>query len=246
MAKSPAMTKALRDARRWQWLAQEDRAHLDRWMEVASDRVWDNLADAITAFGVFSEAEALSNVVWVALKDRREAEKYGKFDPKQKLKTDKKTRGQLQALAEKMEDVVANYLACRAAHETGRRPPPPDADGTYEDPTVGARKRSLAWLEKDAQRLRELAAIPSISDSRISRQRRGQKRSNSREISIFVREMAGFMGEATGKPRWSTVAALTNVAFPSAEADAENVRIMCRERRKKPVHSNAKSAKKGR
>jgi hypothetical protein len=229
-------------------------------MKKASDRIWDKLADPITAFGAFfSGAEALSIVVHLALQNRRDAEKYSEFEPKQKLKIDKNKRDQLQALAEKMEDVVANYLACKTAHETGGRPPPPDADDTYEDPTVGARKRSLDWLEKDAQRLRQLAAatpvdpyiVPSIFGVRFRRQRRGRERSNTREISIFVQEMAGFMREATGKPRWSTVAALTNVAFPSADVGEEEVRNFCRptrraERRKKPVHSNVKSGKKSR
>jgi hypothetical protein len=235
------MTKTLRDARQRERLTQEDRAHIDRWLKDASDPIWDELADAITAFGQFANtaAESLSLVVDYASLARRSAEKYRKFEPKQDRKKEERIKKDLLALAAKMEDVAATYLACRAAHES--RPPSPDSD---KHPAILARDESLAWLQKDAQRIREQAAknpndpyvTGFFSQIRVSRQTKGQKRSDTRAISIFVQDMAGFMREGTGKPRWATVAALTNVAFRSADIDDDAVRIMCK-RRKKPVHS---------
>jgi hypothetical protein len=44
----------------WDWLTQEDRAHLDEWMKKKGDASWDKLAAAITAHGEFSHSEPLS------------------------------------------------------------------------------------------------------------------------------------------------------------------------------------------
>jgi hypothetical protein len=254
MAKSPALTKALLDARQWKWLTQEDRSHLDRWLEEASDPVWDELAGAITAFGWFSNTVGgpLSLVIHQAVLSRGIAAKDSRFDPKQELKKEERVRQDLLTLAEKMEDVVQSYLACKIAHE--KHPPPPDAD---KHPAVLAREESLAWLQKDAQRIRKRAAKQPEDPSedffgvRLRRQSSGQRRSGLRAIAIFVHHTVFLMRESTGKPRWPAVAALTNVAFPSADVDAEDVRSMCKPstragRRKKPGHSGDRTRQKTR
>jgi hypothetical protein len=262
--KNPALRIALRNFRKQNGLSQPDRSHVDEWLEVAEDQIWATVADKLRGRrrGYVSITDPYAVLISEAVWARNIAEQYSKLDLKQERKQAKKgaeeTARDLRALAAKMEDVVNTYLACKAAHQ--RVAPPPDADpATFEPPLVAARKQSLAWLEKDAKRLRELAAFREghpfllfdFLAAPLSRQRAGHKRPESRAIRIFVQEMASFMKETIGTPMWTAVADLTNVAFPSANFEAEDVRLMCRptkraERRKKPVHSNVKSGKKSR
>jgi hypothetical protein len=261
MSRSSALTKAIRDVRQQESLTKKDRLHLDRWQRQADDPIWDDLAGAIAARGeLFRSVDwASSLMVQYALRARRQAEEYGQFNPKQEHEKREQIKADLLALADKMENVVKHYLTCKTVHESGQ-PPPPDVD-RYEDPVIAMRKQSLAWLQKDAQRIRERAmaitTTPSIPydigfhyEVLVRRQRRGRNRSESGVISIFVQDMAGFIRERIGKPRWSTIADLTNVAFPSVEVDEDAVRSMCKpttregRRKKRPVHSSTKSDKK--
>jgi hypothetical protein len=235
-------------------LTADDLSHIDRWLKKAMDPIWENVAEGITASGQFNNAIGgpLAVLVFYALSARRSAKEYNKLDVQLERHKAGRTRDDLLALASKMEDVVQSYLACKIAHE--KHAPPPDAD---KHPAVLAREESLAWLQKDAQRIRERAAakpkdpydVDDFFEIRLSRQSKGQRHSESRAISIFVQYMVFLMRECIGKPRWHWVAALTNVAFPAAYVGEEEVRSRCKptrraERQKKPVHSNVKSDKK--
>ena len=250
--------KALAGARQWNWLTPEDRAHLDRWLKKTSDSVWDELAAAITSSSKCPRGgEPLSLVVHQAILARRSAEDSRTINPERSRNAGKRRRAQLQELATKMKDLVRAYRACKAAHQTGGAPPP-DADlEIYEDPIVAARKQSLDWLDKDAERLRELATneqkidpymVDDFFGVRASRQNRGSQRSDTRAIGVFVQHFEFFMREFIGEPRHAAIATLTNIAFPSAHVGEEEVRFYCRPtdragRRKKAVHSNVKDGK---
>jgi hypothetical protein len=259
MARSSAVTNALREARQNILLKQEDHSHLDRWDKQARESVWTDLADAITEFG---ESWTLSAVIYVALWARNQAEFYETFDPKKERDKEEQSKRKLLALASQMEELAKAYLACEIAQVPELGPPPEgvDCDLAAFDPDATLRTQSLAWLQKDALRIRELAkegpvARSDVSGSnvRVTRQSKGPKRSNYRVIKVFVQHMLACMKVVTGKPRWHTVAALAEVAFPPEDSEEplsdEDVRQLCKPttrtgRRKKPVHSNVKSDKK--
>jgi hypothetical protein len=233
-------------------------------MKKAGEPIWDKLAAAITAHSNIYLNEPLFFVVQHAIEARQKGEDYSNFDPKQARKKVEQDDQELLTLANKMEEVVIAYLACRRAHNWGRAPPP-DADDSYVDPSVALRKRSLAWLQEDAQRIRELAPPRARGpdyphniggglfwDIHVRRQKTGKQRSNARAISIFVQDMAGFMKESTGRPLWKVVAELSDLAFPSAEPfTAEEVQSLCKPttragRKKKPVHTGIGDDENGR
>jgi hypothetical protein len=259
---SPDLMKAINGARQLDWLTQEDRAHLDRWMEKeeASNSIWDDLAAAIKAHGEFHyHSGPLFIVVHQAILARREVKRYSDFDTKRAKKEAERISRDLVTLANKMEEVATAYATCTPAHQRGGPPPPEVESGPWEDPVVTLRKQSLAWLQKDAQRIRDLATakptrphddIGFLWEVRVRRQKKGKKHSNSGEISIFVQDMAGLIKEATGKRFWNAVACVTNIAFPSREPlMADDVRVICKPttragRRNKPVHSSVGEGKK--
>ena len=253
---SAGLVKALNDIGQREQLTLNDRAHLKTWGKRASDPIWDDLAAKIAAHGVFP-TDPLYFVVDHAIYARHTAEATSTPNPKREPQAHEREQARLLELADSMEELVKAYLAHPAAHQKGGAPPPEADLATYEDPAVALRKQSLAWLQKDAQRIRELAARkPTITDDiglmwevRVRRQKKGTKRSNAGAISIFVQDMAGLVKKVTGKPLWRAVAALTNVAFPLADVGEDDVRSMCKAttrtgRQKKPVHSGVGDGKK--
>jgi hypothetical protein len=112
-------------------------------------------------------------------------------------------------------------------------------------------RNSLEWLEQQAKSLRRSTesegADATWADVRadiweefvpvaVSRQSGGRgKRADSRALGLFIKQMVNLIYDICGNPRYGYVAALTNVAFPDAYFDAEEVRQKCKVRR--PVHS---------
>jgi hypothetical protein len=244
--KNPALRNALRHFQRLGWLKPNDRSFVDRWLQVADDPIWDQVAAAIAATGRVAGSSGSSHNVLVrkTILNRRLAEDFMKLDLKHELKKTREKKRRLKELADKMEDLIQTYRDCDGASEA-------------LGPTAFAlRKNVFAWLEKDARRLHELAVEPKgphiIGGMRVSRQKRGRKRPDARAISVFVQHSSSFIEQACDKSLWRVIAELTDLAFPSPEPfNADEVRSMCRPttrsgRRKKPAHSNAKSAKKGR
>jgi hypothetical protein len=67
----------------------------------------------------------------------------------------------------------------------------------------------------------------------ISQQTTGRKAHQSYvEHGVFMRSMTGYMRHLCGKPLYRTVAKLTNLAYPEAEASAEVVRAACKLQRR--------------
>ena len=112
----------------------------------------------------------------------------------------------------------------------------PSPKGPFQEELIA--KLSLNWLESEAPRLRQLAEKVSAGDStwdwgpipvRVSRQSGGKgKRNESRKLKVFMQQMVNYMYQLCGKPRYDAVAMMTNIAFPDADVDEENVRSACR------------------
>ncbi|OLB72010.1 MAG: hypothetical protein AUI16_21785 [Alphaproteobacteria bacterium 13_2_20CM_2_64_7] len=216
-------------------LSEADRAHLERWLKEVRDPVWGQLAAATRRHGklpAFVEGP-YSYFIGSALRARHFAE--SETDPpamrrKRKQQREQQERSDLIALADKMEEVVRHYQACRKAQHPQRVPSP---SGIPLSPLLREleTKQSLEWLGRNAHRLRQLAEkkVSAGVPVHVSRQSGGKgKRNQSREVGVFMREMVNCMYDWCGKPRYRVVAAITNIAFPDADVVAEDVRSACR------------------
>ena len=222
-------------------LTEADRAHLKRWLEDVRDPAWVKLAAYIRRCGelhAFVEGP-YSIFISSALRARRFAESQTDTPAVQRKRTqqqEQQERSDLLALAEKMEDVVRHRQSCRKAQHPQRVPSP---TGPLPDlPQEAEAKRSLKWLMRETQRLRQVADEVSADGPNwdcgripfhVSRQSGGKrKRNQSREVGVFMREMVNCMDQWFDEPRHNAVAAMTNIAFPDAGVVAEDVRSACR------------------
>jgi hypothetical protein len=223
-------------------LTKADRAHLTRWLAEARDPVWEQIAADTRAYGelpAFVEGP-YSVFIGSALRARQFAE--GEvispaLQRKRDQQREQQERSDLLALAHKLEEAVRDYEACRKAQHP-QVVPSPTGLPVPELPQRAEAKRSLEWLRREAPRLRQVAEKMSAGERewdwgpipvRVSRQSGGKgKRNQSRNLGVFMQRMVNCMYECCGKPRYDAVATMTNIAFPDADVDAENVRSACR------------------
>jgi len=236
----PTLGSALRYYLRQHKLSEGDRAHLRRWLNEVDHPVWGQLAADTRKYGelpTFVEGP-YSVFIGSALRARHFAQ--SKTDPpavqrKRKQQREQQERSDLLALANKMEDVVGHYQACRKAHH---QQPVPSPSGVPLPPLLRLEMKQLEWLERNALRVRQLAERVSAGEPNgdwdripihVSRQSGGKgKRNQSRELSVFMQLMVDCMCRLCGKPRYAVVAMMTNIAFPDADVAEVNVRSACR------------------
>jgi hypothetical protein len=180
-----------------------------------------------------------------ALRARRSAK--SKTDPPYLEKRKKEQQRQQQCkemleLAAKMVEVARAYP--RFARSKGPPKIGPDFHPLPREPTKA--DKSLAWLEREAQSLRKRGEQPGSGNAmsvwddwayvpvNVSRQSGGkEKRNKSRELGVFMLTMVNAVHRACGKPSYGAVAEMTNIAFPGAEVDPEDVRSVCRRSKRK-------------
>ena len=238
MAAVPTLGSALRYYLQQHKLSERDRAHLKRWLNEVDDPVWGKIAADARAYGELGPVVEGPYSIFIssALRARDFAESQTDTPAvkrKREQQREQQERSDLLALAEKMEDVVRHYQACRRVHPQQQVPSP---KGPLTEELVA--KLSLDWLEREAPRLRQLAEKVSARDPtwdwgpipvHVSRQSGGKgKRNQSRKLGVFMQQMVNCMNQLCGKPRYDAVAMMTNIAFPDADVDEENVRSACR------------------
>ena len=222
-------------------LTVADREHLKRWLEHVRDPVWERIAANTRRYGKLPTLVQgpYSSFISSALLARRFAESETDsptLQRKRKQQRDQKERSDLLALANKMEEVVRHYQACKKAHD--RRPVPSPSGPLPPTPEELVTELSLDWLRRKAHKLRQLAEGGSAGEPewdweripvRVSRQSGGKgKRNQSRKLGVFMQRMVNWMYQWCGKPRYDAVATITNIAFPDANVVSENVRSACR------------------
>jgi hypothetical protein len=224
-------------------LSGADRAHLKRWFKEVRDPVWEQLAADTRRYGklpAFVEGP-YSYFIGSALRARHFAESETDAPAmrrKRKQQREQQERSDLLALADKMEEVVRHYQACRKAQHPQRVPSP---SGIPLSPLLREleTKQSLEWLGRNAHRLRQLAEKKVSAGEpewdwgpipvHVSRQSGGKgKRNQSRKLGVFMQQMVNCMYRCCGKRCYDAVATMTNIAFPDADVVAENVRSACR------------------
>jgi hypothetical protein len=219
-------------------LSEADRAHLARWLKDARDPVWEQLAAATRQRGKLRAyvEDPYSYFIDSALRARQFAESQidtPDLQRKRKQQREQEERRDLLVLADEMDRMVRNYLACRNA-QYPQPVPSPSGVPLSPPPREAEGKRALEWFKREAQRLRQLAKRVSADEPetvRVSRQRGGKgKRAQSRELSVFMQKMVTCMCQLCGKrkPHHHAVAAMTNIAFPDADVVGEDVRSACR------------------
>jgi hypothetical protein len=212
-------------------LTKEDRAHIKRWLAVASDPIWQKI---ITEFEASGELPNFKDglpgfVVDRALRYRRYAENAEYETAEIRMQRERQRlerREQFLSLASDIEDAVARLRNYRDEWF----PPAPFPNSPSELET----QRSLEWLERQIKDLRRRAE-PSdsmwsdIIKLTVSRQSGGRgKHARSRALGLFIRKMVNFMYSVCNRPRYEYVARLTSVAFRDADIGAEEVRQNCR------------------
>jgi hypothetical protein len=237
---APTLRSALKYYLEQPKLSEGDRAHIKRWLNETRDPIWERLAADTRRYGELPTLVQgpYSSFISSALRARQFAESQTDTPAaqrKRKQQRELRDRLDLLALANKMEEVVRHYQACKKAHE---RRPIPSPSGPLPPPEEPETELSLDWLRRKAHKLRELAEEGSASEPNlgldrirvhISRQSGGKgKRNRSREVGVFLQRMVNHMYLCTGQPRYDAVAAITNIAFPDANVVAENVRSACR------------------
>jgi hypothetical protein len=206
------------------------------------DPVWEQLAADTRKYGelptfvegpysyfissaLLARQFAASEVITPALQRKRNQQR------------EQQERSELLALADKMEDVVRHYRACRRVHPQ-QQVPSPSGVPLPPLPQELETKQGLEWLERTAHRARQFAERVSAGEPNqdwdripihVSRQSGGKgKRKQSRELGVFMQKMVNCMYRCCGKPHYHAVAMMTNIAFPDADVVAENVRSACR------------------
>ena len=236
---APTFKSALNNYLQRPGLTEADREHLKRWAEHERDPVWERIAADARRGELPPIVDApYSLFIGEALRARQFAQ--SKTDPpavqrKRKQQREQQERSDLLALANKMEDVVGHYQACRKAHH---QQPVPSPSGVPLPPLLRLEMKQLEWLERNALRVRQLAERVSAGEPtgdwdripiHVSRQSGGKgKRNQSRELSVFMQLMVDCMCRLCGKPRYAVVAMMTNIAFPDADVAEVNVRSACR------------------
>jgi hypothetical protein len=222
-------------------LTEADRAHLERWLEEVGDPVWEQLAADTRRYGelpAFVEGP-YSIFIGSALRARQFAESQNDspaVQRKLKQQHEQQESSDLLELAEKIDDVVRHRQSCRKAQHPQRVPSP---TGPLPDlPQEAEAKRSLEWLRREADRIRQVAEKVSAGEPnwdcspipvRVSRQSGGKgKRNQSRELGVFMQQMVNCMYRCCGKPHYHAVSMITNIGFPDADVVAEDVRSVCR------------------
>jgi hypothetical protein len=246
---APTIQSALLYYLRRPGLTEADRAHLNRWLAEVMDPVWEQIAADIKRYGELPPLiEGYPHFIGPALRARQSAE--STIDSpsllrKREQQRQQQERADLVALAVKMDEVVRDYRRFQTRSPRPPRPPrpprsprPPWETPSPEEVRWREAQRSLEWLEQEAQKVRPVADRPNAEPAtwdwdrvrvHVSRQRGGRgRRSRSRELRLFMQRMVNFMYQACGKPRYHAVATITNIAFPDANAVAENVRSACR------------------
>src|SRR6516164_5589776 len=162
---APTFKSALNNRLQWPWLTEADREHLKRWAEHERDPVWERIAADARRGELPPIVDApYSLFIGEALRARQFAQ--SKTDPpavqrKRKQQREQQERSDLLALANKMEDVVGHYQACRKAHH---QQPVPSPSGVPLPPLLRLEMKQLEWLERNALRVRQLAERVSAGE----------------------------------------------------------------------------------
>jgi hypothetical protein len=209
-------------------LVAADRAHLERWAsdDWINDPIWENITlDARKRDSGDPEAVPFK-IMWFAIQARQNAERVKEGqDPMRSGMQER--RAKLLALADKAQGLADYY----------RRGLPFEVQEFYEKNMLPlTTMRDMMQREADFLRLR--AGEEAEPSTRISRQKRGGKNVHSRKYVAFIHEMVGLMREMCGTPHHFAVAQMTNIAFPGAKLDLENVRSAMRPTTRKDRSDN--------
>jgi hypothetical protein len=197
---------------------EADLAHVKRWAEDwHDDRVWAGIESDIRMHGLVPAQGIYETVIYYALLARHIAELAASGeDPI--LIENLQRRSELLSLAAKADDLAKYY---REAEQYS-------GIASFFERFLLPMSQLRQLHEQEAKLLRQRAGRAPNSTTRISRQRRGKERDESRVYVAFMYFMVRCMREVCGKPRYDDVAAMTNIAFPSAAVTKDDVRSACR------------------
>lgn len=220
-----------------------DRAHIKRWLDEVDDPVWEKIASDIRLYGELPTSLVegpYSSFIGSALRARVSAEKADSpsMQKDRNQRREHQERVDCFEYALIIEDVARLYPKFRLRLDLSG-PPDPDNEQSRSIEELEA-LNSLEWLARKAMQLRHLAEGSTNDESkfesdnwaapvRVSRQSYGKKqRGRSRQVGVFIQEMVNCLYRSCGKPRYQAVAIMTNIAFPGANVDPEDVRSVCR------------------
>jgi hypothetical protein len=219
-----ALVNTLGDAK----LTDASRAHIKRWLAEVDDPVWEQIAADVETYGKLPPlvdgpySYFIARAVQLRLYVETELDKPSLLKKRERERRQQRFSDAM-SLANLMDEVVRR---CRKI-----APGAPDPSGR---PTEW--QLSMQWLTREAQKIRHGAQDLLKPDGwdwpfrvNVSRQSGGKgKRRRSRELGVFMQEMVNCIYRACGKPGYHAVATITNIAFPAARVDAEDVRSACR------------------
>jgi len=193
-------------------LAVEDRAHLQRWY---TDWVDDPALEKVTR----TERPDLGDptaipykIVFAAMQARRIAEDaMVGLDRAAAAMTENRLRW--LSLADKAQ-ALADFYGAGHLFETQE----------FFEQRLMSLPALRELMARQAELLRECAGEEPKPTTRISRQRSGSVRPEARKYVAFMDYMVQCMRLLCGQPHYAAVSAITNITFPEADVDAEDVR----------------------
>jgi hypothetical protein len=225
-------------------LSATDRAHLARWLAEAEDPLWEQIARDATA-NHHEAPDSYRMIIVGALKVRERAEtmEAPHLQRREAQDREQQERAKLLTLANDIDQVVRRHREAQnfELYRKGKTGLSPDGPSNVD---MGIQE-SLAWLAKEAERLREFAVLKAadhyllLADwgAHVSRTRARKNRIRSRELNVFIELMIKLM--KNGKPNYNAVAVMTNIAFTDADVDAEDVRAAWKQTTRKRQVSKA-------
>jgi hypothetical protein len=232
-ALNAALRTALKDPR------FGDHAFIKRWIDQADDLVFERLGVATAERGeIGRDLEVIYRLVIASMRQARQIAKDVKAGRDSTVDASAKDRAKALELAQNADDLAAFYrdsgvsgkldLASLLLPVSGR-PNLASLLGPRAELAVVFLQNGMMSLqqladlhEREASLLRRFASKEAPRLVRISRQKR------AREHVAFMQLAVRDMRELCGAAQYDAVAAVTNIAFPEANATAENVRSACR------------------
>jgi hypothetical protein len=212
-------------------------AHLQKWLTAADDPPWEQIASEARAHHP-DGPDPCSVIIACAIASRHMADivRAPHLQKREEQQREQQDSAKLLALAEKMDEVARNHTVVQQCvlYRMGKRGLSADESSVAEMET----QESLAWLKREAQRLREFAKMKLMDQDwffaswgiHVSRTGARKNGIRSRRSNVFMQMMVKVLSSLCGSPHYDSVAEMTDIFFADEEADVdgEAVRAACK------------------
>jgi hypothetical protein len=203
----------------------DDRAFISRWLAEADDPAFERLGTDIIARGKIGENPHLiyRTVISLTLSSWHTATDLKHGVDALSWRTQREI-AELLALAHKADDLANFFRGSAKRNLLSLISPQVRLGPLIERRGLTSIQHLAALHSREARVFRRFAAKEAEKDRARTSLYRVSRIKRARERIAFMRLMVADLCGLCGKPHYDAVAAITNIAFPSADMTSENVR----------------------